>query len=58
MPGVPLVGAAGVAKARSDGYLYLTIRNGGVIMPSYGLQLSDEEIWSVVSYVRELDKKG
>jgi len=56
LPGVAvLAGPNGVAHSRSDGYVYLTIRNGGTIMPSYGWALSDEEVWSVVTYVRTLD---
>ena len=54
-PGVvALAGGAGVAKARSDGWIYLTIRNGGAIMPYYGWAMSDDEIWSVVHYIRTM----
>ncbi|MCB9685656.1 MAG: cytochrome c [Alphaproteobacteria bacterium] len=56
VPGVvPLAGAAGVAKLRTDGWLYLTIRNGGAVMPPYDWALSDQEMWSIVSYVRTLN---
>ena len=54
-PGVvKLSGKAGALKQRSDGYVYLTIRNGGAIMPSYGWAMNDDEIWSIVHYVRTL----
>ena len=54
-PGVvALAGANGVAKNRSDGWIYLTIRNGGAIMPYYGWAMSDTEIWSTVHYIRTL----
>jgi mono/diheme cytochrome c family protein len=54
-PGViPLSGPAGVAKMRSDGWIYLTIRNGGAVMPSYGWAMHDAEMWSIVQYVRTL----
>lgn len=54
-PGVvALTGAAGVVKLRTDGWVYLTIRNGGAIMPSYGWAMNDEEMWSIVHYVRTL----
>src|SRR5262245_33664818 len=47
LPGVvPLGGAAGVAHLRTDGWIYLTIRNGGAVMPSYGWAMSDEEMWA------------
>lgn len=39
---------------RTDGYLYATIRNGGVAMPAYGDAMSAEERWQVVLYVRHL----
>lgn len=54
-PGVvPLAGAAGIAKTRTDGWIYLTIRNGGAIMPYYGWAMSNDEMWSIVHYVRTL----
>ncbi len=56
-PGVvALAGDAGVLKARNDGWVYLTIRNGGAIMPNYGWAMSDTEMWSIVDYVRTLPK--
>jgi len=58
VPGPAMTGKASVVAPRNDGYLYLTIRNGGAIMPSYGLQLNDEETWSLVHYLRRLDKSG
>jgi mono/diheme cytochrome c family protein len=39
---------------RTDGYLYATIRNGGVVMPSYADAMSAEERWEVVLYLRQL----
>jgi mono/diheme cytochrome c family protein len=39
---------------RTDGYLYSTIRNGGVVMPAYGDAMSAEERWEVVLYLRQL----
>lgn len=54
-PGVvALAGDAGALKNRTDGYIYLTIRNGGAIMPYYGWAMSDEEMWSIVHYARTL----
>jgi mono/diheme cytochrome c family protein len=52
---VPLAGPVATTKTRSDGYLYLTIRNGGNVMPPYGWAMSEEEMWSVVAFVRTLD---
>jgi mono/diheme cytochrome c family protein len=39
---------------RTDGYLFATIRNGGVVMPAYGDAMSAEERWEVVLYLRQL----
>jgi mono/diheme cytochrome c family protein len=39
---------------RSDGYLYATIRDGGVVMPAYDDAMSAEERWEVVLYLRQL----
>ena len=55
VPGLPLAGDAAVSKIRSDGYIYLTIRNGGAIMPAHGWAMDDNEMWSVVEYIRTLD---
>ncbi len=55
-PGVvPLAGPGGVAKSRDDHWIYLTIRNGGANMPAYGHTMSDEEMWSIVHYIRTFD---
>ncbi len=42
---------------RSDGYLYATIRNGGLVMPAYADAMSDEERWELVLYLRHLQGK-
>lgn len=55
VPGLPLAGPAAVSKIRTDGYMYLTIRNGGAIMPAHGWAMDDNEMWSVVEYIRTLD---
>lgn len=56
MPAVmKLGGPGGVAKGRTDGYIYLTIRNGGAIMPAYGHAMSDREMWATVAHVRTFD---
>ena len=55
VPGVvPLAGPSGISKLRSDGWIYLTIRNGGAIMPAYSWAMSDAEMWSIVRYLRTL----
>ncbi|MBX2796121.1 MAG: cytochrome c [Myxococcales bacterium] len=55
MPGVlALAGPNGVAQLRDDSWIYLTIRNGGAVMPAYGHTMSDEEMWAIVHFVRTL----
>jgi S-disulfanyl-L-cysteine oxidoreductase SoxD len=48
----------GTSKYLPDGYLYGTIRNGGIAMPSYGDAMSVHERWQVVSFVRTLQHPG
>lgn len=55
MPAPLLSGDGAVTALRSDGYIYYTIRNGGVGMPAHGLLLTDSERWAIVSYIRTLD---
>ena len=45
-PLFPLVGG------RTDGYLYGTVRFGGPMMPPYGEELRDGEIWSIVRWLK------
>ncbi len=52
---VQLAGPNGVARDRDNNWIYLTIRNGGPLMPAYGHAMSDEEMWAVVHYVRTLE---
>ena len=51
---LPLVG---VARARSDGHIYTTIRYGRRRMPAYA-RIPTEDRWDIVNYVRYLDEKG
>ncbi len=51
-------------NALPDKYLFDIIKGGGVgvgkspLMPVWGGQLKDEEIWNVVAYIRELATPG
>ena len=49
-----LAGPSGVAQTVDDSWIYLTIRNGGAKMPSYGHAMSDEEMWAIVHHIRTL----
>lgn len=55
MPGVAvLAGEAGRLNKLTDGWTYLTIRNGSLstLMPGYSYAMDDREIWSLVSFLR------
>ncbi len=45
---------AGQPTERTDGYIYETIRGGGIVMPAYGDAMSANERWEVVLFVRSL----
>ncbi len=43
-------------RERPDGHLYNTIKNGIRNMPPYGSQISVEDRWAIVAYVRALQR--
>lgn len=43
-------------RARADGDLYNTIRNGIRSMPPHGTQIPTADRWAIVAYVRELQR--
>lgn len=45
-------------RARSDGYIYATIRHGGLVMPALGAQVTRDEAWDLVNYVRFMQRKS
>jgi mono/diheme cytochrome c family protein len=47
---------AGRPTQVTDGYIFSTIRDGGIAMPPYGDTLSVKETWEVVLYVRHLQR--
>jgi mono/diheme cytochrome c family protein len=61
-PPVPVPDLARVVPERSDRYLFEVIRDGGEavgrtrLMPGFGFQLSDQEVWHLVAYMRRLGK--
>ena len=55
---LPIAGPASIAKVRSDGHIWATIRYGRRRMPSYQ-RIPEESRWDVVNYIRYLnDQKG
>ena len=59
-PPVPVPDLAKVTPGRSDKFLFDVVREGGEavgqtrFMPPFGFQLSDQEVWDLVAYMREL----
>ena len=43
-------------RGRTDGFMYMYMRHGGAIMPSYGNLLSSRDAWSLVHYIRYMQK--
>jgi mono/diheme cytochrome c family protein len=55
---LPIAGPASIAKVRSDGHIFATIRYGRRRMPSYH-RIPEQGRWDIVNYVRYLnDQKG
>lgn len=54
MPPPDLLGQQ--TRDRKDGFIYSYIRHGGVVMPSYGFQVSAEEAWHLVNFIRHHQK--
>ncbi len=45
-------------RARTDGYIYRYIRFGGAVMPSYGAQVTAEEAYDLIHYIRDMQRKN
>ena len=45
-------------KARSDAYIFATIRDGASHMPALADAMSVEETWEVVLYVRSIEERA
>ena len=43
-------------RGKTDGFMYMYMRHGGAIMPSYGNQLSSYDAWSLIHYIRHMQK--
>lgn len=63
-PPVPVPDLAKVAPERSDKFLFDVVKEGGEavgqtrFMPPFGFQLSDQEVWDLVAYMRSLAGKA
>lgn len=50
-----LSGEGATPPSRTDGFIYLTIRNGAALMSGYSQALDNDEMWAIVAYMRTLD---
>lgn len=61
-PPVPVADLVRVTPTRSDAYLFEIVKHGGEavgrtrFMPPFGFQLSDQEVWDLVAYMRVLSR--
>ncbi len=61
-PPVPVPDLAQAAPGRDDQFLFAIVRDGGEavgqtrFMPAFGFQLSDQEVWDLVAYMRALPR--
>ncbi len=46
-----------LTQGRTDGFIYVYVRHGGILMPSYGYGVKPRDAWDVVHYVRKLQGK-
>lgn len=44
------------SRGRSDGFIYMYIRHGGAIMPSYGNAMTQRDGWDLVNYIRHMQR--
>ena len=49
---------APATQGRSDGSMFWVITNGVVVMPKFGLLLTEQDRWSVVTYLRYLAQQN
>ena len=43
-------------RGKSDGFMYMYMRHGGAVMPSYGNAISSRDAWDLVHYIRHMQK--
>jgi len=54
---LPIAGPASIARVRSDGHIYTTIRYGRRRMPGQA-RIASQDRWDIVNYVRYLGGQG
>lgn len=54
---LPIAGPGSIAKIRSDGHIYTTIRYGRRRMPGY-VRIPADDRWDIVNYIRYMNGMG
>lgn len=49
---------AATSRDRTDGYIYRYIRFGGAVMPAYGAQVTAEQAWNLIHFIRSMQGKN
>ena len=60
-PPVPVPDLSKVTQDRSDQFLFDIVKGGGEktrLMPSFGFQLDDQDVWDLVAYIRTLGRNA
>jgi len=50
-----LSGVGNITQARTDGWLFYTVRDGIRTMPGYSYAMVDKDIWDLVAYLRTME---
>lgn len=64
MPPIPIPDLAKTAPSQADEYLFDVVKGGGEavgrtrFMPPFGFDLSDQDVWDIVAYIRSLGAKA
>lgn len=59
-PPIPVPDLTRIVPQRDDRFLFAVVRDGGEavgktrFMPAFGFQLSDQEVWDIVAFLRSL----
>jgi len=47
---------AQMTRERKDGYIYAYIRTGGIVMPAYGAQVTAQEAYDLINFIRHMQQ--
>jgi mono/diheme cytochrome c family protein len=56
IPPPDILGAT--TRGRTDGYIYRYIRFGGAVMPTYGAQVTAQQAYDLINFIRDRQRKN